>query len=78
MAVDEPLTATRCSQAKGCLADGRRCVTHDLWDELGRHIYLFLSSLTLEDVLERRIMGAATGALTYIDRSDKGAAAAAQ
>ena len=64
IAVDEPLRATRCSQAKGCLADGRRCITHDLWDELGRHIYLFLSSITLEDVLERRLLGAATGALS--------------
>jgi Rrf2 family iron-sulfur cluster assembly transcriptional regulator len=62
VAVDEPLRATRCSQTKGCLADGRRCVTHDLWDELGRHIFLFLSSITLEDVLERRLLGAATGA----------------
>ena len=62
MAVDEPLGTTRCSDAKGCLADGRRCITHDLWDELGRHIYLFLSSITLSDVLDRRVLGAATGA----------------
>jgi len=70
MAVDEPLRATRCSQAKGCLADGKRCITHDLWDELSRHIYLFLNSITLEDVLERRIMGAASGALGLPDRAE--------
>ena len=29
LAVDEPLRATRCSEAKGCLSDGRRCITHD-------------------------------------------------
>jgi Rrf2 family iron-sulfur cluster assembly transcriptional regulator len=69
VAVDEPLRATRCSDAKGCLADGRRCVTHDLWDELGRHIYLFLSSITLEDVLERRLLGAASGALGRVERA---------
>lgn len=68
MAVDEPLSATRCSDAKGCLADGRRCVTHDLWDELGRHIFLFLSSITLDDVLERRLFGAASGAVGRIER----------
>ncbi|MBO6764855.1 Rrf2 family transcriptional regulator [Maricaulis sp.] len=68
VAVDEPLRATRCSSAKGCLADGRRCITHDLWDELGRHIYLFLSSITLEDVLERRLLGAASGALGRMER----------
>ncbi|WP_295692479.1 Rrf2 family transcriptional regulator [uncultured Maricaulis sp.] len=68
LAVDEPLRATRCSEAKGCLSDGRRCITHDLWDELGRHIYLFLSSITLEDVLERRLFGAASGAVGRIER----------
>jgi len=61
-AVDEPLRTTRCSETKGCLADGRRCVTHDLWDELGRHIYLFLSSITLQDVLDRKVLGSASGA----------------
>ncbi|MBR9825496.1 MAG: Rrf2 family transcriptional regulator [Alphaproteobacteria bacterium] len=63
LAVDEPLRATRCSEAKGCLADGRRCITHDLWDELSRHIYLFLNSITLSDVLEQRVMGSAVGAI---------------
>lgn len=72
VAVDEPLRATRCSDAKGCLADGRRCITHDLWDELGRHIYLFLSSVTLEDVLERRLLGAASGALSRRQRMPDG------
>lgn len=75
MAVDEPLSATRCSDAKGCLADGRRCVTHDLWDELGRHIFLFLSSITLEDVLERRLFGAASGAVGRIERDREAQAA---
>ena len=75
MAVDEPRSATRCSDAKGCLADGRRCVTHDLWDELGRHIFLFLSSITLEDVLERRLFGAASGAVGRLERDREAQAA---
>tara|TARA_R110002096_G_scaffold205018_2_gene390814 strand:- start:479 stop:949 length:471 start_codon:yes stop_codon:yes gene_type:complete len=62
MAVDEPLGATRCGNgAKGCLSDGKRCKTHDLWDELGRHIYLFFNSISLADVVEGRVMGAACG-----------------
>lgn len=62
-AVDESLDITRCEhEAKGCLDDGRRCITHDLWDELSRHIYLFLGSITLEDVIAGRVMGAARGA----------------
>ncbi len=68
-AVDEPLRATRCSDAKGCLSDGRRCVTHDLWDELGRHIFLFLSSVSLEDVTERRLLGSASGATGRFERA---------
>lgn len=62
MAVDEPLGATRCGGgAMGCLKTGKRCATHDLWDELGRHVYLFFNSITLADVVEGRVMGAACG-----------------
>lgn len=62
MAVDEQISATRCvsGSSKGCIArDGSRCVTHDLWDELSRQIYLYLNSVTLEDVSEKRILGKA-------------------
>ncbi|MCW5723796.1 MAG: Rrf2 family transcriptional regulator [Maricaulaceae bacterium] len=60
LAVDEPIDATRChGESRGCLKTGKRCITHDLWDELGRHIYLFLNSVSLADVVEGRVMGAA-------------------
>lgn len=63
LSVDEALDVTRCeNEAKGCMDDGRRCITHDLWDELSRHIHLFLGSITLEDVIAGRVMGAARGA----------------
>jgi len=57
LAVDEPLKATRCgSQGKaGCLKKSARCLTHDLWDELGAQIEFFLSSVTLADVIEQRV-----------------------
>jgi Rrf2 family transcriptional regulator, iron-sulfur cluster assembly transcription factor len=60
-AVEEPLKATRCNaeQQAGCLKGGRRCLTHDLWDELSRHISLFLGSVSLEDVLAQRLAGRA-------------------
>tara|TARA_R100000306_G_scaffold23012_2_gene26338 strand:+ start:2092 stop:2607 length:516 start_codon:yes stop_codon:yes gene_type:complete len=65
LAVEEPVDVTRCQgKAAGCLESGRRCVTHDLWDELSRHIHLFLSDVTLEDVLERRVMGLSMGRRT--------------
>ncbi len=59
MAVDEPIKATRCTPGspKGCQPDRSRCLTHDLWEELGTQIYLFLSSVSLEDVVENRVLG---------------------
>lgn len=59
MAVDEPIRVTRCKpgSAEGCRSDRSRCNTHDLWDELGNQIYLFLSSITIADVLANRILG---------------------
>jgi Rrf2 family iron-sulfur cluster assembly transcriptional regulator len=59
VAVDEPIAATRCKtgSAKGCTKTGARCVTHDLWEELGQQIHVFLSSVSLADVVERRVLG---------------------
>jgi Rrf2 family iron-sulfur cluster assembly transcriptional regulator len=61
MAVDEPIAATRCKPGatKGCTKTGARCVTHDLWEELGQQIHVFLSSVSLADVVERRVLGRA-------------------
>jgi Rrf2 family iron-sulfur cluster assembly transcriptional regulator len=57
-AVDEPLHATRCTPGspEGCRSNKSRCLTHDLWEELGNQIHLYLSSVTLADVSERRIL----------------------
>ncbi|RDD61340.1 Rrf2 family transcriptional regulator [Ferruginivarius sediminum] len=57
LAVDEPIRATRCSPAQpfGCRSNKARCLTHDLWEELGNQIYLYLSSVSVADVIERRI-----------------------
>jgi len=60
-AVDEEIRTTACApgSSKGCLGSSARCLTHDLWDELGRQIEIFLNAVTLEDVLERRVFGMA-------------------
>ncbi len=62
LAVDEPMTATRCEPGspKGCTGTTTRCITHDLWEELSRQIHVFLSSVSLADVVERRVLGRAT------------------
>ena len=59
IAVDEPIKATRCTPGSpaGCHGGQQRCLTHDLWEELGNQIYLFLNSVSLEDVATRRVLG---------------------
>ena len=59
LAVDEPITTTRCKPGgtKGCTKTGARCVTHDLWEELGQQIHVFLSSVSLADVVDRKVLG---------------------
>jgi len=59
LAVDEPIQATRCHEGgPGCL-DGQRCLTHDLWAELGDQIRQFLDGVTLADVICRQVVGRA-------------------
>ena len=59
VAVDEPIAQTRCTpgQSIGCSGVSGRCLTHDLWEELGNQIHLFLNSISLEDVVARRVLG---------------------
>jgi Rrf2 family transcriptional regulator, iron-sulfur cluster assembly transcription factor len=56
-AVDEPLRTTRCAgeAQKGCMLKGERCLTHDLWEEMGRHIHDYLASVSLDDVANGRL-----------------------
>lgn len=56
-AVDEPIKTTRCAPGSpvGCKSNKSRCLTHELWEELGNHIYHFLRSVTLADVVGKRV-----------------------
>ena len=58
-AVDEPLHATRCDAGKGCMVKGERCLTHDLWADLGDRIEDYLASVSLADVAGGRLRRAA-------------------
>ena len=56
-AVDEPIRATRCSghsSPKGCMMAGERCITHNLWEDLGDEIHRYLAGVSLEDVVMNR------------------------
>ena len=52
-AVDEPLDATQCGGKKNCL-DDHRCLTHDLWASLNRHMIDYLDSVTLHDLVQQQ------------------------
>lgn len=51
-AVDESVDATRCKGKRNCQGD-HGCLTHDLWEELSAQIRLYLSSVTLENVVAK-------------------------
>jgi Rrf2 family iron-sulfur cluster assembly transcriptional regulator len=57
MASDETIKMTRCEahSSGGCMASKARCLTHDLWDGLSGRIYDYFRSISLEDVLNRRL-----------------------
>jgi Rrf2 family iron-sulfur cluster assembly transcriptional regulator len=38
----------------GCMPGGQRCLTHNLWEDLGVAIQDYLSQVSLEDVVKRR------------------------
>jgi Rrf2 family iron-sulfur cluster assembly transcriptional regulator len=74
LSVDEPIKATRCEVGStGCRSNNTRCLTHDLWEELGNQIHSFLNSVSLADVVEKRVVSFATpqGAGALATKSEK-------
>lgn len=60
-AVDEPIQATSCDPSEGGCQRLSRCITHDLWVQLGRHIYDYLESVSLGGLLEENRQGIVHG-----------------
>ena len=50
LAVDEPIDATLCRGEENC-QDDKRCMTHDLWNGLNKHIYAYLSDISLAELI---------------------------
>jgi Rrf2 family iron-sulfur cluster assembly transcriptional regulator len=58
LAVNEPLRATRCAgqgSPKGCMLGGERCLTHNLWEQMGHQIHNYLAGVSLQDVASGRL-----------------------
>ncbi len=51
-AVDEWVEFTRCKGRQNC-HEGQRCLTHNLWDDLSQQIFVFLTDITLRDLVQR-------------------------
>jgi Rrf2 family iron-sulfur cluster assembly transcriptional regulator len=52
-AVDEWVEFTRCNPQNTSAVDLQRGMTHSLWDDLSQQIYIFLTDITLADLVER-------------------------
>ncbi len=52
-AVDEEIKMLNCKKnsKKGCNNKSIKCITHNLWDELDRHINNFFEKVKLEDLV---------------------------
>jgi Rrf2 family iron-sulfur cluster assembly transcriptional regulator len=53
-AVDEKVKTVQCKKdsKKGCNGKSTKCVTHNLWDELEKHINTFFEKKSLEDLVK--------------------------
>ena len=51
-AVDEWVEFTLCGGRENC-RDGKRCLTHTLWDQLSDEIFSFLNGISLADLVQR-------------------------
>lgn len=68
LAVDEPIDATQCGGRENC-HDDQKCITHDLWTDLNRHIFDYLESVTLHDLVEKQKKRTDAGSVVeFVDR----------
>ena len=73
LAVDEPIDATQCGGKENC-RDEQKCITHDLWTDLNRHIFEYLDSVTLFDLVEKQRQASETSSVVeFVDRREDAA-----
>lgn len=53
IAVDEPIDATQCGGKENC-RDEQKCITHDLWTDLNRHIFEYLRAVKLSELVAKQ------------------------
>lgn len=55
-AVEKPIKMTRCKDKKSCLNKKTRCKTHHLWQGLEANINKYLSSISVSDIYNQKII----------------------
>ena len=53
VAVDEPIDATQCGGKENC-KDEQKCITHDLWTDLNKHIFDYLGAVKLSELVAKQ------------------------
>ena len=57
IAIDEKVKTVGCSKElkKGCNGKSTKCITHNLWDELDKHINGFFEKVKLQDLVKQNL-----------------------
>jgi len=56
LAVDESLDSTQCGGMENCRGEDK-CITHDLWANLNKHIFSYLGAVTLKQLVDDQNTG---------------------
>ena len=53
--MDEEVKMLNCKKnsKKGCNDKSTKCITHNLWDELDKHIHGFFERVKLQDLIKK-------------------------
>ncbi len=62
VAVDEPIDATQCAGKENC-KDEQKCITHDLWTNLNKHIFDYLGAVKLSELVAKQTKRSTEGAV---------------
>jgi Rrf2 family iron-sulfur cluster assembly transcriptional regulator len=54
IAVDEPIDATQCGGKENC-KDDKKCITHDLWTDLNKHLFEYLRAVKLSELVAKQL-----------------------
>ena len=75
IAVDEPIDATQCAGKENC-KDDKKCITHDLWTDLNRHIFDYLRAVKLSELVAKQLKKSSDVAVMQIHDNRPNAAKA--